>query len=492
MLTNGPRVGVIDIGSNSIRLVVYDRLCRMPVPLCNEKVLCGLGRGVERSGQLNPRGVEQALANLVRFRMLADHMGVIRLDGLATAAVRDTEDGPAFIAAVRERAGIEVRIIDGEEEARLSALGVLSAIPGADGIAADLGGGSLELIGLDRGALGPRLSLPLGPLRLLESGGERPSASQKLIEQTLARVDWLGAFRRRRLYLVGGSWRAIAKLHIMQTRYPLHVIHQYSVPGADLTGFAAGIAKQSRAGLEKMPGASRRRLETLPLAALVLEHLLRLAEPAAVVFSAYGLREGHMFDLLSAEERRSDPLLAATTELARRHDRFGATDLIASWTDGLFAGEDAAAARLRRAACLLSDLCWDEHPDYRTEHAFLRILRLPIVGTDHFERAFLALVGHARYGGNADDAWVQEVQRLLPGHQVRRSQVLGLALRLAHSLTGGVAALLHRIPIRLTAETLILELPADLAGLDGDVVGRRLQALASALNREWQVVIRPA
>lgn len=478
------RIGVIDVGSNSIRLVVYDRNCRSPVPIFNEKVLCGLGRGVEASGHLNAEGAAQALANLGRFKTLAEAMGVERLDVLATAAVRDARDGQDFVARLRERLGLEVQIVSGEEEARLSALGVLSGIPDADGIAADLGGGSLELIGIDKGALGQRVTLPLGPLRLIEASGERPALAAKTIEQHLDKQSWLKTYRKRRLYVVGGSWRAVAKLHMNQTGYPLRVIHNYAIPAAQAIEFVTGISRQARTALEKATMVSRRRFDTLPYAALALEGLIRAVDPSSIVFSAFGLREGHLFDLLSPDEKRLDPLVSASADLAKHQGRFGSGEILTAWTDGLFAGEDMAALRMRRVACLLSDLCWAEHPDYRAEHAFERVLRLPVVGIGHEERAALAVAILVRYGGKADDEIVRPLRGLLSDGQIIRANVLGLALRLAHSLTGGVTGLLNRIGLRLAADRLELLLPADLAGLRGDVVERRLDALARALNRE--------
>ncbi len=481
------RVGVLDIGSNSIRLVVYDRNCRAPVPIYNEKVMCGIGRGVEQAGRLNGEGVAQALVNLCRFKALADAMGVARLDVLATAAVRDAKDGHDFVVTLRERLGLEVQVISGEEEARLSALGVLSAIPEADGLSADLGGGSLELAGLERGSLGQRVTLPLGPLRLMEASGERPALATRMIDQALEKIAWLKGFRRRRLYVVGGSWRAVAKLHMAQSNYPLRVIHHYTVAGPQAADFANQVGRQTKAAFDRVPAVSRRRGDTLPYAALVLEGLIRAIDAQSVVFSSYGLREGHFYNLLPAEEQRLDPLVSACADLAAHQGRFGSGEILTAWTDGLFAGEDLSALRLRRVACLLSDLCWAEHPDYRAEHAFERVLRLPVVGVEHHERAQLAVTSLVRYGGRLDDLLLRPLRPLLSDGQVMRAEVLGLALRLAHSLTGGLTGLLNRIGLRLAADRLELLLPADLSNLRGDVVDRRLEALARALNREWHI-----
>lgn len=486
-----PRIGVIDIGSNSIRLVVYDALSRAPVPLLNEKVLCALGRTLEKTGRLNPEGISIALANLRRFKHLAEAMEVARLLVLATAAVRDAADGAAFAAEVKRQVGLEVEIISGEEEARQSALGVLSGTPGAHGLMGDLGGGSLELVRLDRGAIAEQATTPLGPLRLADASEGRLSAAARLVDRYLESLPWLGQVQGATFYPVGGSWRALAKLHMEQERHPLHIIHHYTIDAAAARDFAALIAHQSRSSLERSRSVSRRRIETLPYAALVMERVLRIAQPARITFSAYGLREGLLFDLLSPEQQRQDPLISACTGLAERLGRFGAGEIMAAWTAPLFVGEDAAAARLRMAACLLSDLGWAEHPDYRADHAFLRVLRLAVAGIDHDERAFLALATHARYGGSQDCPVAAVARRLLSEGQVAKAHILGLALRLAHTLTGGVASLLQRTSLRLDAEKLVLALSEDTAQLAGEAVLRRLEALARALSRTGEVAVVP-
>ncbi len=484
------RIAVIDIGSNSIRLVVYDRLSRSPVAVFNEKVLCGLGKTMQKTGRLNPDGVKLALQNLARFRRLVDGMAVSHVDVLATAAVRDAVDGDAFAARVLKETGFRITVLSGEDEARLAAMGVLSGTPGADGLAGDLGGGSLEVVGLDRGVIGRQATLPLGPFRLAEAGDGKPGATIKLIDTQLETLPWIAEAKGRAFHPVGGNWRALAKMHMEQVRHPLHVIHDYTVPAAEMIEFAGLIGRQSRSSLEKIPGISRRRVDTLPLAALVMERLLVAARPDKVIFSAQGLREGHLFDLLTPEERRRDPLLSACRDVAEWIGRFGQAETIAQWTAPLFVGEDEAAARLRQAACLLSDLGWMEHPDYRAEHGFLRTLRMPFGGADHADRAFLALAIFVRYAGTLESPLLEGAKGLVSASALARANILGLALRLAHTLTGGAATLLQRTALRLGEEALVLSLPADAGMLAGEVVQRRLDSLAKALNRTGDIQVQ--
>ncbi len=480
------RVAVVDIGSNSIRVLVFDRLSRAPLPVFNEKVLCGLGRDLARTGRLHPEGVEMALRNLARFRGLLDGMGVRHVDVIATAAVRDAKDGPEFTAEVKRRCGLDVSTISGAEEARLSAMGVLSGTPGADGVMGDLGGGSLELVALDQKTIGRQVTLPLGPFRLMGAKKTR-SEMRALVDEAFAGEDWLSEYRGRTFYPVGGAWRSLAKVHMAKSRYPVHIIHHYAVPGPEVQQLASVISRQGKASLDRLPSVNKRRLETLPHAALVLESLLKAMAPSEVVFSAYGLREGHLFDQLSEKERAADPLLHTCSEIARRLERFGEAEGVARWTRALFVGETAAAARLREAACLLSDFCWAEHPDYRAEHAYMRTLRLAVVGIDHAERVFLAATVYARYGGTIGDSVSRAAELVLTPDEVERAQLLGGTLRLAHALTGGATGLLDSTLLERVDGALVLHLPAGRPALDGDAVERRLDTVAKILGVKGRI-----
>jgi exopolyphosphatase/guanosine-5'-triphosphate,3'-diphosphate pyrophosphatase len=485
-------IGVIDIGSNSLRLVLYDRLSRAPKVLFNEKSMCALGRGLNATGRLNPDGVDMARENLERFVLLSRQLGVAQLDILATAAVRDAADGKDFVAEIEQRYGLPVTVIDGAHEGRLAAFGVRAGIPDADGLAGDLGGGSLELA-----MTGPRpadlvASLPIGPLRLVEATGD-DSKPRAAIDQAVASVPWLAQSRGKPFYAVGGTWRALARMHMDQTGYPLHVIQHYRVPAAEAVSFLDIIAHQSKRSLEKIVGISRKRLETVPLAAYTLYRVIRLVQPSEIVFSATGLREGHLLERLSPEERALDPLLVACRQMAEAEPRFGyGGDELVGWTDPLFPGETPAQHRLRRAAALLSDIGWADHPDYRDEQVFTRCLRMPVLGLDHPGRVFIAVALQARYGGDADAPVMTEPRRLIDSADFARARALGLALRLGYTLTGGAPMLIGNTSVALDPASVTLTVPEHTAIYTGEAVQRRLDALGRTLGRRTVVQTEPA
>lgn len=472
------RVAVIDIGSNSIRLVVFDAAKRSALTVFNEKVLCGLGRGIVETGRLSAEGVTLALENLRRFRLLTEAMHVGRIEVVATAAVREAANGQEFVGQIRRLTGFEPRVLSGKEEARLSALGMLASIVGADGFLGDLGGGSLELVDVARGEILENVTLPLGPLRLIDSAGGSLRRGREQIDKALKGLGWVDRLKGRRFYAVGGAWRMFARILMSLQDYPLHVIHQYSLSAEELAGLLDRYRALSKEEIRRIPNTSRRRLETLPWAVLVLERVFALAAPSRLVFSAAGLREGCVYDLLPAEEKAADPLLCAARDLSGGgRFQLGEAELFAFLAPAL-GPFTPPVERLTRAACVLADIAWTEHPDYRAEQAFLRVLRLPIFGIDHQERAFLALAIAARYGGALEDGFTNIAAQLLDGTRARLAMQIGAGLRLAFSLSGGAPGVLASARLALSERTLALALPPDGSVVPGDAVMRRLETLA--------------
>ena len=476
----GP-VAVIDIGSNSLRLVVYDGLNRAPRMLFNEKVLCGLGRDIDETGRLHPDGVKLATENLRRFVALARAIPVSRLHVLATAAVRDAEDGADFMRKIERKLRIRANILSGVEEGRLSAFGVIAGIPDATGLMGDLGGASVELVPISGGQVGPAASLPIGPLRLADVADDERRL-REIVDRHLDDLPWLDGRSYNAFYAVGGAWRALARIHMEQSGYPLHVIQQYTLSRGASEDFLEVVSRQSRKSLEKMTAVSKKRLETVPFAARVLYRLLRRTQPKRLIFSAYGLREGHLYHLLDEAEQQEDPLLAGAATTAQAHFRLGADgDELFQWTHPLYPDETPRHRRLRQAAALLSDIAWAEHPDYRAEQALRMALFMPLPGIDHGGRAFLAATLHARYGGNDPG---ETVRRLLDDEGLAVARSVGLALRLGNTLTGGVPGLLSGAKLGLENGTLHLALGRKSGQRLGESVQRRTRRAGPGAGQE--------
>ncbi len=485
-LAEPPRAAVVDLGSNSVRLVVFEGRGRNPTAIFNEKAVLRLGRGLHQTGRLNDDGVEQALTVLRRYHALARAMHADPFDILATAAVRDAANGPAFVRQVGAALpGVGVRVLTGEQEAHYSAAGLLCGIPAADGILADIGGGSMELVQLVAGEVRAARTLPLGVLRLSDSAGGDPVRARAIAEEALESVPWLSEGIGRDLYLVGGAWRALARIHMEQTGYPLAIVHHYTLDREEARDLSGVIGSANRRALERMPGISRRRVDDMPFAAVVLRRLLRATGARRVVFSANGLREGWFMELVPEAVRAEAPLLAAGQEMALRYGRSPSLPpALFEWTAPLFSDESPEAVRLREAACWLSDIGSHDHPEYRAQQAFFRVLRAPGVALDHHARAFLALTLALRYEAEPDMGFLDTARMLLDFASLRRAEILGTGLRLAYTLSGGTAELLAGTRLLRGQGRLTLVLQEGSGVFAGDSVTRRLDRLAQAAGLE--------
>jgi len=484
--TRPARLGIVDLGSNSVRLVVFEGLHRNPRAIFNEKAVLGLGRGLNATGRLNEEAVAAAITVLRRYQAVAQGMGVEALQVLATAAVRDASNGAGFIAALQAvMPGVPVEVLSGEAEARLSADGLLLGFAAADGILADLGGGSLELVRLRDGVAEQAASLPIGTIRLGERAEGDVAKARGIVERELARLPWLKDAAGADLFPVGGTFRALARMHMAQTGYPLAIVHHYAIRREEARDLAGVVMSAPRRALEKMPAAPMKRLADLPFAAVVLRRLLRATGAGRAVFSANGLREGWYARALPAEIREADPLLAAADEMALawgRNPDFPA--VLEAWLEPLGLATNPAEAALQIAATRISDIGSQDHPEYRPEQAFFRVLRQHGVGLDHHDRAFLALTVAWRYEADPGAAFLAQARALLTAAAVRRAETLGAGLRLAFTLSGGVASLLGRTGLRREGGRLVLRLEQNAGVFAGESVVRRLEALAVALALE--------
>jgi exopolyphosphatase/guanosine-5'-triphosphate,3'-diphosphate pyrophosphatase len=487
-------VAVIDIGSNSIRLVVYEALARSPTPLFQEKAMCGLGRYLSSTGRLNQDTIPYALASLARFSKLATFCGVKERDlhPFATAAVRWAEDGTEFITAAGKACGTAITVIGNAEEAELAATGVQAGFMEPLGLVGDLGGGSLELIRVRGPGFEETVSLPLGGLALLDKTKGERAAAIPIIESALASLPWLSAARGEAFYAVGGTWRTLAKLHMRQAGYPLTAVHGYRLDASKILQFTARVANSSAAALKRMEGMPAGREETLPFGALLLNSIVHRMQPDAVIFSAFGVREGMIYRQLSDAERAKDPLISACEDIARLRSRSKehARELI-RWTDDLFVspgpGETLEERRLRHAACLLSDLAWRAHPDYRGEQSAVLVAQSALTGVDHPGRAFLALCVYHRYERKLSGELLPKLSKLIHRQERHRALTIGQAVRLAHTLSAGMAGVLPQTKLVYGGGKLILRLPAQLQALDGDTLQRRLRSLAKELGVNSEV-----
>ena len=479
------RVGVVDIGSNSVRLVVFDGAARSPAYFFNEKVMCGLGAGLAETGRLNPQGRVACLAALRRFALLAKGMD-LTLHAVATAAMRDATDGPAFRADIEAETGLTVHVIDGAEEARLSAQGVLLGWPGSYGLVCDIGGASMELAEIQGGAVGRCATSALGPLKFKDLA---PDARRAHIDAEIARLAEAFGAQRDRLFLVGGSWRAIARIDIARRKYPLHVLHEYRMDATSVIETLEHIAAQDPDSLRKKSGVSASRMALVPYAAEVLGRVIDTFEPHDIALSSYGIREGLLYEHMPQALRDRDPLIEACRFAEARDARLpGFGKRLYQFILPLFPDADPEMRRLIQAACLLHDVSWRAHPDYRAEICFDNATRSNLGGMKHWERIFLGMALLHRYRNKREGTRFEALYALLTDRHMAMAEVLGKALRFGAMLWVSegtdIAARLHWAQ---TDRRLSLIISPEAVPLFGEVARHRFQALAAAMGAETVV-----
>lgn len=487
---------VIDIGSNSVRLVVYRLEGRAIWTVFNEKVLAGLGRDLSKTGRLSPEGVLQTLQALKRFGAVLEAVTPAETFVVATAAAREAQDGRDFITRVREETGFNVRVLSGEEEAHYAAVGVLAGAPDATGVVGDLGGASLELVHLSDTGAGRGVTLPLGPFSLAGPGGTANGFDadrvRRLAQERLSAVA--ADFRTDTFHAVGGAWRNLALLHMRMSGYPLHVVHQYEITAGEALEAARLVAHQSKSSLERIEGMSKKRSETLPYAAIVLETLIEQLQLKRIEISAYGVREGLLFEAMPPRVRGLDPLIEGCGALGHRQ---GVADELGPALDAwiapafrqlpaLFGERDAV---LVSAACRLADMGVRLHPDHRADLVFEQVLRAPIAGQGHAERCFLAAAAHARHATNFHPPELATLERLLSPPQLKRARALGATIRLACDLSGRSPSLLAHSRLSLDSQNLVLAAEPGFANLLlGEQTHKRASTAAQHLGLKPKII----
>lgn len=481
-------VAIIDIGSNSVRLVVYEGLSRSPTVLFNEKVLCGLGAGLADTGRLNPTGVERALAALRRFRALAEQTQCESIHTLATAAAREAENGPAFVREAERILGIEIDVLTGREEALYAALGIVCGVDRPQGIVGDLGGGSLEFCAVDGREVEKGRTVPLGGLRLADDSHGSLERAREIAREHMDGDKILRRGRGGTFFAVGGTWRALGRLHMQRADYPLHVMHEYSIPATEAEALCERILDTDGGDdLRGMDAVSSKRQDLLPYGAAVLGELMRVMRPERVVFSALGVREGFLYSRLPKEVQKLDPLLVAAEEFAvlRARSPVHAREL-ARWSGDAFEAlgydETRDEKRWRRAACLLADISWRSHPEYRGDQALNIISNGAFVGVGHEGRAYLALANYYRHEGVQGDEVSPDLIRVAGPRVRERARLLGALMRVVYLFSGSMPGIVPRLAFAREGDAVRLLVPPDLAQFEGERLAKRISALGTTLG----------
>ncbi|UWR21514.1 Ppx/GppA family phosphatase [Sulfitobacter sp. S190] len=481
------RVGVVDVGSNSVRMVVFDGAARSPAYFYNEKIMCALGAGMAETGHLSPEGRVRALSAMRRFNKLAEGMGLSELTVVATAAVRDATDGREFCEEVRRETGLRIWVIDGEEEARLSAQGVLLGWPGAYGLVCDIGGSSMELAEISGGRVGRRVTSNLGPLKMRDLKGGAKARNAQIKKTMHGLADKMGA-QRDRLFLVGGSWRAIARIDMVRRGYPLMVLHEYRMTRQSVRDTIAFIKATDADELRAAAGVSSGRMSLVPYAMEVLSRLVKTFKPKDIAVSSYGIREGMLYEQMPQRLRDRDPLIEACRFAEAKDARtpgFGRT--LYNFILPLYKSAPGPRKRLVKAACLLHDVSWRAHPDYRAEVCFDNATRANLGGLKHAERIYLGLALMHRYSNKRENARFDDLFDMVDDQTRAEAEILGKAMRFGAMLWMDKMGELGEMRWYPKKKLLELRVSADMVPLFGEVAEARFKSLAASLDAEAKV-----
>jgi exopolyphosphatase/guanosine-5'-triphosphate,3'-diphosphate pyrophosphatase len=420
--------------------------------------------------------MDTALAGLARYSTILRMRGTTQVEAVATAAVRDARNGGAFLDEVR-KLGLAPRLISGTEEAETSAMGVIAAFPGARGVVADLGGGSMELVDIDGMRCEHGVTMPLGSLQLPALRATGPDKFARRVKKALASAHWSGG-EGMPLYLVGGSHRALAHYAMQQAAWPLDDPHGYEMSCDETVKLCRSIAHGKP--LTAVKGVSASRLAALPDTAALLAVLLRLLQPSHLVFSSWGLREGLIFRGLSSAAQEQDPLLAGTAAFIQTLDVVPATAaVVAGWTAAANPLDGEGHERLRLAATMLALASHRVEPNLRPELAVDWALRKRWIGIDAEGRARIAAALLANTGRLA---LPPELERLAPAASLREGQAWGLAIRLCRRFSHGLTEALANSSLAIERDQLLLTVREPLDALCNEGVDKDLALLADRLR----------
>lgn len=461
-------------------MVIYERAGGALLPYFNEKTMAELGRGLQNTGHLNPKGVAIGLETLERFKAILTSLGITDVFAVATAAVRVAEDGGAFREQAERALGVPLRILSGAEEGRLSAKGVSIGFRNARGLVADLGGSSLELCPLDA-AEGPKgETYLLGALARSADDDLPLSKRRKQIRKVIAESELLAA-RPKTIFAVGGSWRNVAAVHMMLSNYPLGVIHAKMLTRHDLDRVieAAEGARHHKSIRHRLQSVAKRRYQSLLHVALVLDTLLDQAGLNKVVMSAYGLREGV---LAEGAEIIGDGLVDSVDLFLRLPDASRAFGLELFQFVLPIVERLELSKTLVQAICLMADAGGRMHPDHRVNLVFDQVLRAPLPNLKHEDRIFAALSVASRYSANFELA--PDLAAITSPKARVHARTLGAAMRLAAVFSGRSAALLSHTQLEVADTQLRLHIREEDHALVSETVRRRHKQLAEALGLE--------
>ena len=475
------RIGIIDIGSNSIRLVVFDGPRRSPLYLYNEKVFFRLGLQSFGKKAFDNATLKAVSRIINRYVAICQNMEIHKIIMFGTSALREASNSDVLVEEIRKNTSICVDVISGEKEAFYAAQGILLGFPNAEGIICDLGGNSVEFANICKRVIAECNSTLLGPLAITKLENKIEDIDRYIRKQLLGAVN-ANAAKDKPFFLIGGSWRAIAKIHMQRTQYPLKIIQGYKVKSKKIKKTLEFIQDSSFITKYDEINISADRLELLPLSARLLEIIIDELQIKTLTFSSFGVREGFLYHNLSEAEKKKDPLIEAAKFFEKKETRFpNMSKHTFKWISPLYENLPRKTKRVILAATKLHDIAWIAHPDYKTEMCLELVTRSNISGLSHKERVFLAMILLFRHKAKPEKVFNSKLFKIVSKKKRKIARVLGKGLKLASTVLGELS-LFDKIDFRLKAHEVELCFQSKIDFVNGEVVERRIQELNKALK----------
>jgi exopolyphosphatase/guanosine-5'-triphosphate,3'-diphosphate pyrophosphatase len=481
---------IIDLGSNSIRMLIYDNLLNSQIPIFNEKAICELGKNLDKTGKLDPKGSDFALSVLQRFKRILSNLKVKKFKIIGTAAIREATDSKLFVAKVKKILKKKVQVLTGIEEAENSALGVIIGFQRVNGVVVDLGGGSLEIARVEKNIIYEKISLPLGVLRLFNQPKRNKDKINSIISFYLNKIEWLRKGKTKNLYLCGGTWRTLLNAHIFKTNYPLSILHQYKLPAIEALKFSNRLSSVKLIKSEKLVGVTKSRTNYIPIGSYILSSLIKICDPSNILCSVSGVREGSLINKAYLNILKKDSLNRSVHFIALKKGDFGENYIkLYNFLKKIFPNKDENFPfRLLLPACSLSNFDWGLGTYQRAELVFHEVINSPILKLSHNDRIKLGLVSFWRH---CSTKYYPDLEflKLLSNSEITACRRIGAALRFASSISVISSIFYEKIKIYVANEkTLILKVPKKYSQVISNQVQKRLKSLAEEMNLKQEIV----
>ena len=452
------KVSIIDIGSNSIRLVAYDKINRVPRMIYTEKVFCSLAKNLDIDNSIPKKNYKKTINAIKRFYKISLDIKSSELFIFATAAIREADNGFILKNEIENITNREMIILSENDEVKLSTQGLISSFPSANGIMADLGGGSLELSLLENGKLKKFTSLKIGVVRLLNEFSKNKNKCLINILKKLNQVKWLDKFKKTNFYAIGGSFRSLANVNIWNNKYPLSIVQGYAINSIEIKKLLNLSSTIKAKTIKLIPEIENERIKTIPVASIILDNLIKKIDPKKMIFCSQGLREGFLYSLLDKKTKKIDPLIFTAKKMAKNfNNSFFDGESIFKWLSPIFVNENENFKRLRLAASYLSELSyWHNFKDMESDYALNTVLYYPFLSLTHEQRIFLGLTIYTACGGKINRPNILKYIKLLKKDAINAACILGNGIKLAYTVSGGLYRNLHDYSLSVSNNEIFL------------------------------------